>query len=164
MVLSRARAPRAVVAAAAVAVLLGGCALLERIPADPDGTLETIGGGVLEAGASLSDPHVVLGDDGSLRGDEVALVESFADEMDAEVDWTVGGEEALVGALEAGELDLVVGGITDATPWADRAAVTRPHDEVVRPDGSTDRFVVLLPMGENALLAALERHIDGGLP
>lgn len=87
------------------------------------------------------------------------LVAGFAATRDARVVWTVGSEEDLVDALEAGELDLAIGGMTDATPWVDRASVTRSFDEL--PGAGGRSVVLLLPLGENAMQAALEAFLDG---
>nr|WP_314840962.1 transporter substrate-binding domain-containing protein [uncultured Microbacterium sp.] len=141
--------------------LLAGCGL--TIPTDPDGTLDRISGGELRVGFS-PDPGLVEGettgeDDGAPSGSLPDLVTGFADEIGAEVEWTEGSEETLVGMLESGDLDLVIGGITSDTPWADRAGVTRGYPGI---DGADGRDIVMLvPLGENAVLSALERHLDG---
>lgn len=151
---------RALASGAAASLVVGalaGCGI--TIPADPDGTLERVSGGVLEVGVTTNPPHAETGG-AHPAGTEPALVTSFAESIGARVEWTEGSEEQLVGLLEAGELDLVIGGISDATPWADRAAVTRSYAQAVQPDGSTAGLVMLAPLGENAFLTALERHLD----
>lgn len=139
------------------AALLTGCGL--TIPADPEGTLESVTGGQLHVGVTHNPPAV---DTAGQRpqGSDVALVESFAASLDAEPVWVEGSEEALVRMLEAGDLQLVIGGFSDATPWSSRAAVTRAYGEAVHADGSSHGLVMLAPMGENAFLSALERHLD----
>jgi ABC-type amino acid transport substrate-binding protein len=154
-----ARAVR-IAALALAASLVAGCGMLSAIPVDPDGTLAAVSGGTLAVGVSPNPPFTDVSGDAP-TGTEVALVESFAASLGAEVSWTVGGEEELVRQLQAGQLDLVIGGITDATPWSLDAAVTRPYAEVAAADGSTQRLVMLAPLGENAFLSALERHLDG---
>jgi ABC-type amino acid transport/signal transduction systems, periplasmic component/domain len=144
----------------AVAVLvlaaLAGCGI--TVPSDPEGTLDRVSGGMLRAGATHHEPWVVTGV-GDPAGDEPALLEEFAATLDAEVEWTVGNEESLVAALERGDLDVVVGGFTDATPWADRAATTVPYTEAPGPDGSPEKHVMLVRMGENRFLVALEEFL-----
>ena len=153
---------RAVAAAGGLALacaLLSGCEV--TIPSDPDGTLDRIEGGTLHAGASLSEGLVRETRVGTPRGPLVELVEGFADQHDATVEWTIGSEETLVGMLESGELDIVVGGMTDETPWTDRSGVTRGYPNI---DGSGGRSIVMLvPLGENRLLASLEEFLDGAL-
>ena len=62
-------------------------------------------------------------------GHEPRLVQSFAEGLGADVEWTVAGEEHLVTMLEAGDLDLAVGGFTDTNAWVDKVGLTRPYVE-----------------------------------
>lgn len=143
-------------AAALMVLLLVGtlssCGL--RIPADPDGSLDAIvSSGELRAGYSPAPDLIDAGD--PPVGPLADLLEGFAREHGADVDWIAGSEETLVDGLETGDIDVAVGGMTDATPWTDRASATRGfrvagHDDVV----------VLLPLGENALQVALETYLD----
>jgi len=57
------------------------------------------------------------------------------------------------------DLDLVIAGLTDATPWLAGAGVTRPYDEFTDEDGTTHKLVMLVPMGENAFLTELETFL-----
>lgn len=147
---------RLLVALACAALVTAGCGA--TIPTDPDGTLERVRGGVLRAGVSPNEPWTVV-DDGEPAGLEVELVEDFAATLDAEVEWTVGGEEALVGDLDLGELDVVVGGLSEASPWTDKASLTYAYAASVRPDGSEHRHVMAVPAGENAFLVELEHFL-----
>lgn len=148
---------RASTAAAAIvmAVALAGCGL--QVPTDPNGTLNRIQGSVLRAGASV-DAGLVDVDDSAVSGPLPDLVNAFADRYDADVEWTVGSEESLVTALEKGSLDIVVGGITAETPWADRAGVTRGYLNI--PGAGGREIVLLVPLGENRLLSELELVLD----
>ena len=128
------------------------------IPVDPEGTLERASGGVLRVGMSQHEPWTTL-DGGERSGVEVRLIEEFAAERDAEVEWSDGGEEFLIGELHRGALDVVVGGLTARTPWVDQAALTRPYVVLTGPDGSPEPHVMATRMGENALLVALERFL-----
>jgi ABC-type amino acid transport substrate-binding protein len=139
-----------------VAASLSGCGL--RVPVDPDGTLDRIDRtGMLRAGASQSEGLVEVSGD-EVGGSLAELVEAFARERDADVTWVVASEERLVDALEAGDLDIAVGGMTDATPWSERASVTRGYPGVPGSEGAP--VVMLLPLGENALQLALETFLD----
>jgi len=136
---------------------LSACSL--SIPADPDGTLERVSGGVLRAGASPSDGLIDIDErTDAVSGPLADLVEGFALSRGARVEWTVGSEEDLVDALEEGRVDLAVGGMTDATPWSDRVSVTRGFPGI--PGSGGRPVVVLLPLGENALQFALEAYLD----
>ena len=143
----------------AALLALSGCGM--QIPADPSGTLDAVRGGTLRVGVSPNEGFVASGipADDDPMGPEVDLIEEFADSLDADVAWTVGSEEALVRQLERGKLDLVAGGLTDATPWVDSAGVTRPYTEVVDDDGTTLKIVMLTRLGENAFLSELETFL-----
>jgi polar amino acid transport system substrate-binding protein len=125
----------ALLAAALAAVLLAGCG----IPRDPETTLDRVRGGTLRAGITASEPWTTLAD-GRPGGVEVELVERFAAELGAGVEWVDGSEADLIGALEVRELDLVVGGLTADTPWQAKAAITRSY--------ATTRVVVAVPASQ----------------
>ncbi|WP_235558856.1 hypothetical protein [Microbacterium sp. Leaf161] len=148
---------RAISAAVALllATALSGCGL--TIPADPDGTLSSVTGSELRVGVT-SEPGLVDVERATPTGSLPDLVGGFADSIDAEIDWTDGSEETLVGMLERGDLDLVIGGFTASTPWIDKAGVTRAYPGI---DGAEGRQIVMLvPLGENAFLSELERYLD----
>jgi polar amino acid transport system substrate-binding protein len=141
---------RAVVVLATLLPLLLplGCGI--SVPADPDGTLDRVeSSGVLRAGAAPHRAWVEVGGSGRPTGHEVSLVEDFAQSVGARVVWTVGTEEHLVTLFEEGELDL----------WVDKVALTRPYAEVTAA-GTTEKHVMMTPMGENAWLSELERWLD----
>jgi ABC-type amino acid transport substrate-binding protein len=141
----------------AAALLLTGCA--GGFPADPDGTLGRVTGGVLRVGVSENPPWTVADPASDPSGLEVDLVREFAATRDAEVEWVPGSEEVLVGRLERGELDLVIGGFTKASPWVDQAALTHPYATVLTPEGAPEPHVMAAPLGENGFLVALERFL-----
>lgn len=135
---------------------LGGCGL--TMPSDPDGTLDRVTDGVLRVGTTQNGDRVVVGDDGP-SGEDIDLVKGFADTLGSDLEWVVGAEESLVRELGTGRLDLIVGGITDETPWSDNAGVTRPYTEITDIDGTTHKLVMLTPLGENAFISALEEFL-----
>ena len=120
---------------AVLALLPAGCG----IPRDPEGTLERVRGGTLRAGITASAPWTTL-EGGRPGGVEVELVERFAGELGARVEWVDGSEADLIAALEMREVDLVVGGLTADTPWQARAAITRSY--------ATTRVVVAVPSSQ----------------
>lgn len=154
----RGRYVRRTVAALATLSLfaaLSGCGL--SLPLDPDGTLDAVRGGELRIGTSPDGDLVqVTGEQPS--GPIVDLVDRFAESLDAEPEWTVASEETLVRMLEEGDLDLIAGGITPDTPWIDDAGVTRGYRGIDGADGR--ELAMLVPLGENAFLSALERFLD----
>ena len=145
----------------AAAVGLVGCGV--QIPADPHGTLERVEGGTLRVGATELSPWVEMDAGGEPTGLEPELVTEFAETLDAEVQWATGSEAHLLDALERGEIDMVIGGFRDDTPWTDGGAVTRPYTER-RTEHGVEKHVMIVRMGENALLTELETflHEEGG--
>lgn len=130
------------------------------MPADPRGTLDRADGGTLRVGVAENPPWIELDTSGAEpTGSEADLISQFAQERDATVDWAEGSEAVLVAALDRGELDIVVGGFLDDTPWVEKAAATRPYTEREGPDGP-EKHVMLARMGENRLLIALEKFLD----
>lgn len=154
------RGVRATLAALLLTVLLTGCGV--QIPADPDGTLEEITtSGELKVGVSVNPPWTTLPatpqDDPG--GVEVELIESFAQSLDVEPVWVVGGEEELVRRLEEGEVHVAVGGLTKKSPWGTTVALSRPYATSTEHGTKVEHVVATVP-GENALLSELERHLD----
>jgi len=143
-------------AVAAASLLLGGCGV--QIPTDPSGTLDAVQGGVLRAGVTPNGEWVRM-DENEPTGSEIDALTRFAKSLDADVEWTVGSEQALVRGLEDGELDVVAGGLTDHTPWTNKAGMTRPYAEATLADGSTVELVMLVPLGENAFVSTLETFL-----
>jgi polar amino acid transport system substrate-binding protein len=123
--------------------MVAGCGL----PRDPEGTLDRIQGGVLRAGL-LEHPPWATGEGGDPTGVEVTLLEGFARDHDARVQWFPGPEEELLRALEHRELDVVVGGLTADNPWSRRFQFARPYFE--------DRVVVGVRAG-----SSLPEDLDG---
>jgi hypothetical protein len=149
---------RKLAAVVAAGLALGGCSV--TIPSDPDGTLDSLRGGVVRAGASVNPPWTDA-EAGAPSGLEVDLVEDFAETLDAQVEWTVAGEEDLVAEMERGELDVLVGGLTGRSPWADKVALTYPYLTTTGPEGEKELHVMAVPSGENALMTELERFLLG---
>jgi len=145
---------RAGVVVGTLLLAVTGCS---AVPTDPDGTLDRVSDGVMHVGVSPDDGLIQIAGD-SVSGPEVELVEGFAETVNARVEWTVGGEEHLVWQLGEGDLDLIVGGITDQTPWVDSAGVTRSYPSIPGAEGRN--IVMLVPLGENRFLGELERFLD----
>ena len=143
-------------AAILLALLTTGCG---SFPADPEDTLERVTGGVLRVGVSPNPPHTEVRGTAEPVGNEVVLVREFAATLPAEIEWTVGGEEMLILALEHGDLDLVIGGLTADTPWTEHAAITKPYAEATDPAGERVKLVMAARLGENAFLLRLERFL-----
>ena len=141
-----------------LSVLLTSCG---GFPADPEGTLDRVTGGELRVGVSHSPPYATVDGSNEPAGSEIDLVRDFAASLDADIEWTEAGEESLMDSLHEGELDLVVGGISDKSPWTDKGALTRPYRETAGSDGTTRKLVFVAPLGENEYLMTLERFLSG---
>jgi polar amino acid transport system substrate-binding protein len=98
------------------------------LPRDPEGTLRRVQGGRLRVGLVEHPPWVVR-TPGEPAGAEVELVRRFAAELNATPEWHWGGEQRQMEALERFELDLLVGGVTDQTPWSKYVGLTGPYFE-----------------------------------
>jgi polar amino acid transport system substrate-binding protein len=105
-----------------LAITLAACG----IPRDPEGTLARVSGGVMRVGVTEAPPWIELGD-ASPDGIEVRLVERFAEQIDAEIEWVEGSEEEIFSALKVRELDLVIAGLTAETPLSSEASITHPY-------------------------------------
>ena len=134
------------------------------IPRDPRGTLDRVRGGTMRVGVAQRAPWVVL-TQSEPAGTEPRLLRTFAHTLGARITWTPGAESELMEALERGELDVVVGGITRSTAWRERVALTRPYrttGTAPGPRGDVGDHVMAVPPGENGWLRALEASLAAG--
>lgn len=119
--------------------------------------MERVQGGELRVGVS-PEPGLVDTSGKKPTGPLPHLVEDFSSELRAEPEWTVASEETLVRMLEDEELDLVIGGFTEKSPWIEHAGATRGYSEIPGADGR--KIILLVPLGENAFLSELETFLD----
>ena len=145
---------------AGAAFLLGmALALLQSCgdyPRDPEGTLERVRGSVLRAGL-VENPPWTRRDGGNPGGTEVRLVERLARSLGARVEWSEESGPRAFRALEAGRIDILVGGLEKDDPWLATLGVTRPYLP-----GRT--HVVAVPAGENAWLIEVDRFFSRNGP
>ena len=147
-----------------LAVMIGLVGCSGHFPADPDGTLDRVSGGSLRVGVSHQPPWTDTAGENSPDdpgGIEVQLIEDYAESIDADVDWHAGGEEQLIKLLSERELDVVIGGLTDSSPWSSQVALTTDYAESIGVDGKTAKHVMAVQMGENAFMSSLERFLLG---
>jgi polar amino acid transport system substrate-binding protein len=104
------------------AAALAGC----QYPRDVEGTLDRVEGGTMRVGVSDNEPWVNL-DGPEPSGVEPEIIRRFADSIGAEVHWVQGDSEELVEALEGGQLDVVVAGITRTSEYRRKVGLTRPY-------------------------------------
>jgi polar amino acid transport system substrate-binding protein len=124
--------------AAAVALVVFGAAGCD-VRRDAAGTLARVQGGTIRVGVVENRPWTTLPTGGGGGGIEGALVAELARDLGAKIEWSRAPESQLLEALELRELDVVIGGLTDANPWKERVAFTRPF--------YTDTIVVGAPAG-----------------
>lgn len=140
------------------AIALGLTALVaascDELPRDASGTLDRVRGGVLRVGATESPPWIVRAAEGA-SGPEAKLVEAFASELGARVEWQWGPGEEHLEALERRELDLVAAGLTRRSMWKHRVGLSRPWVK-----SGTREGVLATPPGENRFLVALDRYVE----
>jgi polar amino acid transport system substrate-binding protein len=108
-----------------VCLCAAGCG---DLPRDPKETLSHVRGGSLRVGL-VENPPWVIRTAGEPAGAEVELVREFARELSATPEWHCGGEQQHMEALEHYQLDLLVGGLTNDTPWSKYVGLTSPFFE-----------------------------------
>jgi polar amino acid transport system substrate-binding protein len=123
-------------ALALFALVAAGC----ELPRDAGGTTERVRSEkVLRAGFSERPPWVKSEQDRP-EGIEPRLVEAFAAQFGAKVDWVAGSESSLVEALRTRRIHVLVCGLDRDSPWVDHAAATEPYLKtaviVATPNGS----------------------------
>lgn len=137
--------------------LLPACA--PSMPVDPEGTLERVAGGTLRVGASDNGDWVSVEPTRDPEGSEPELLRGFAAKLGASIEWSTGSEQVLAEDLKHGELDVVIGGLDDKTPWEKHAGLTMPYTESKDERGETHKHVMLVRKGENAFLLELDKFL-----
>jgi polar amino acid transport system substrate-binding protein len=98
------------------------------LPRDPKETLRQLQSRPIRVGLVEHAPWVVR-NGAEPAGVEVDLIRNFASELGTTADWHWGGEQEQLEALQHYQLDLVVGGLTDRTPWSKYVGLTSPYFE-----------------------------------
>jgi ABC-type amino acid transport substrate-binding protein len=134
----------------ALSLLFLGCG----IPRDSDGALKRIQNGTLRVGVADDPPWVVV-QDTSVSGIEPTLVTELARQLNARVETVHGSETRLLEGLHRRELDIVIGGFTQDSPWKRDVAFTRSYHD----DKDGRKHVFALAPGENGLLMRVEQFL-----
>lgn len=130
------------------------------MPADSVGTFGRATDGTLMVGIFEHQPWAHFDDStGSVTGSEVELIQGFAETINAEIEWKDGPESVLAHDMKEGHLDVMIGGLTDTSPWSSHMALTRPYATI-----DEENMVMGVRMGENELMVELERYLarEGG--
>jgi polar amino acid transport system substrate-binding protein len=130
----------------AIGVLLLGVTACD-LPRDAAGTSDRVRRGTMRVGI-VADTPWVTDSAGTVGGIEGNFVAELGRELNARIEWVRRPEAELLLALSRRELDLVIGGLSDALPWKQQVAFTRPY--------YTDTVVVGVRAG-----AAPLRRLDG---
>jgi polar amino acid transport system substrate-binding protein len=98
------------------------------LPRDPKNTLRQLQSRPMRVGLVEHPPWVVR-TSGEPAGVEVDLIRNFAGQLGTTIEWHWGGEQDHLEALEYYQLDVVIGGLTDRTPWRKYVGLTSPYFE-----------------------------------
>ncbi len=113
-----------------------------QIPKDPKRTFEKVKAEkVLRVGVIANESWVKRSETGDPTGAEAELVKEFARKINSRPRWIPGGEYELFEALKNYELDLIIGGLAESSPYSKHAAFTNPY--------FTEKIVVGTPKGES---------------
>lgn len=140
-------------------VLLGmiGCGG-DGLPRDPEGTSERVRRtGELRIGLTEHPPWVQHAAGQEAVGVEVELVRRLAASLAVKPVFRAGQQERLLSALAHFELDLVIGGVAEETPWQDHVGLTEPWHEQADVHGGN--LVLAVPPGENGWLGIVQRFL-----
>ncbi len=130
------------------------CFACAEYPKDPNNTLHKVTNGTLTVGYSENSPWVIK-TEGEPQGREAELIKSFALGLHSKIIWHSGSEDVLFKKLENKEIDLIIAGLTEGTPWKTRmVGFTIPYTTK-----KEENHVIAIQEGENAFLAKLEKFL-----
>ncbi len=112
------------------------------LPRDPEKTLERVQRQRRMRVGLVENPPWVVRAGSNPAGAEVELATRFAASLGATPEWFWGAEQRHMEALERFELDLVIAGLDQKTPWSKKVGLTRPYFE--------DQVVIGVPPGIRA--------------
>jgi ABC-type amino acid transport substrate-binding protein len=112
-----------------IALLLLAETACSTLPRDPEKTLERVERQRRIRVGLVENPPWVVRAGGNPAGAEVELATRFAASLGATPQWFWGAEQRHMEALERFELDLVIAGLDQKTPWSKKVGLTRPYFE-----------------------------------
>lgn len=130
------------------ASLVCGC---DAIPKDPEGTLDRV-----RSERAFKVGLVASAQPPAGRGRQQLLIKGISGEAGASPLFEDGASELLLAKLEQGELDLVMGEMAPASPWA-KMVTLMPIGEQVSRDGHV-HLVVAARNGENDWIDLVHRQ------
>ncbi len=124
------------------------------VPRDPEGAYGRVRSGTMRVGVTANEPWTRF-EKGRPAGIEVELLEQFAQQLHARIAWSHDSESQLFQTLQGGGLEVVIGGLTDATPWSNKVGLTQPYLEI-----QGQKHVMATQQGENRWLLELDRFLQ----
>ncbi|PYS51489.1 MAG: ABC transporter substrate-binding protein [Acidobacteria bacterium] len=129
-------------------ILIAFFASCSNLPRDPKKTLQHVLESKRLRVGLVEHPPWVVKINGEPAGVEVELVKRFAADLGATPDWSWGGEQEQMEALEHYKLDLLIGGFTSETAWSTYVGLTSPYTD--------QKQVMASPPGENGFIKRLD--------
>ena len=136
-------------------VFLIGC---DAMPRDSAGALNRVRGGELRVGVADHPPWVRF-ENGHVAGLEPELIETWAKELGARVNWKRGAEAELIEAMHRRQIDVLAAGLDSKTPYKSELGLTQPYVKVEDRHGSKKKHVLAVTPGESALLFSLDQFL-----
>ena len=125
------------------------CVSCNALPKDPEGTLDRVR-------AAKSFRVGLISAEPTPRAElAAAFVARVAAAAGAKAEPVPGAAEPLLSMLEEGEIDLVVGPMTDKSPWMTAVTFLPPLAEDMKGDGH-HQLVAMARNGENAWISLLD--------
>lgn len=145
-----------------LAVLVAAC---DPFPRDPHETTRMIeDSGKLRVGV-IHDPPWADTSSHPPRGREIELVNAFARRLDAAPEWHYLGTHDGFKALEHGDIDMLIGGLVNASPYKKKAGFTRPYEKTRgRFEKKHKQHVLAVRRGENRFLLKLDNYLKQEFP
>lgn len=126
-----------------------------NIPRDIHGTFDRVSKEkVLRVGYSNNPPFIQIKENDT-TGIEYRIVDAFSKEMGYKVEYTEGTEAVLMEKLEKYEIDIIIAGLNNKSPWKSKAGFTQPYATVNGKD-----YSLAVPPGENAFLVFVEQFLN----
>lgn len=102
----------------------------ENYPHDLRNTLNEVRNNKLVVGVTEHPPYVEVRN-GEVTGKEIDLINGFARQLNAEVEWITAPAEIVLLLLENGEIDIAAGGFNKDIVWKKRVHFVHPHDTII---------------------------------
>lgn len=107
--------------------LSGWVSACGQYPKDMRGTLKKVEHGTIVVGVTENPPYVIY-QDGKLSGTDIELVQAFAKDLNANVEWVNGPESTVMTLLKEGQIDVAAGGFNQRSIWKKEVYFVRPYD------------------------------------